>query len=85
MIVSTLFFTFSSMSLLPASFMLLLHFSQIKLIEGELMQLTKLEINRRNLDAENLQVGITSFFLCLPFAFISHFIISFGYLHVITP
>uniref|UniRef100_A0A8D3CSC9 RING-type domain-containing protein n=1 Tax=Scophthalmus maximus TaxID=52904 RepID=A0A8D3CSC9_SCOMX len=29
--------------------------NQIKLIEGELMQLTKLEIKRRNLDAENLQ------------------------------
>ncbi|XP_054613289.1 E3 ubiquitin-protein ligase LRSAM1 isoform X2 [Dunckerocampus dactyliophorus] len=29
--------------------------SQIKLIEGELMQLTKLEVKRRNLDAENLQ------------------------------
>lgn len=29
--------------------------SQIKLIEAELMQLTKLEIKRRNLDAENLQ------------------------------
>ncbi|XP_069578055.1 E3 ubiquitin-protein ligase LRSAM1 isoform X2 [Brachyistius frenatus] len=29
--------------------------NQIKLIEGELMQLTKLEIKRRNLDAENMQ------------------------------
>lgn len=29
--------------------------NQIKLIEGELMQLTKLEIKRRSLDAENLQ------------------------------
>ncbi|MEQ2220078.1 hypothetical protein ILYODFUR_001523 [Ilyodon furcidens] len=29
--------------------------NQIKLIEAELMQLTKLEIKRRNLDAENLQ------------------------------
>ncbi|KAM7369401.1 hypothetical protein PAMP_013672 [Pampus punctatissimus] len=29
--------------------------NQIKLIEGELMQLTKLDIKRRNLDAENLQ------------------------------
>uniref|UniRef100_A0A669BA05 Leucine rich repeat and sterile alpha motif containing 1 n=1 Tax=Oreochromis niloticus TaxID=8128 RepID=A0A669BA05_ORENI len=29
--------------------------NQIHLIEGELMQLTKLEIKRRNLDAENLQ------------------------------
>uniref|UniRef100_A0A673BAJ3 RING-type domain-containing protein n=1 Tax=Sphaeramia orbicularis TaxID=375764 RepID=A0A673BAJ3_9TELE len=29
--------------------------TQIKLIEGELMQLTKLEIKRRSLDAENLQ------------------------------
>uniref|UniRef100_UPI0037E7E081 E3 ubiquitin-protein ligase LRSAM1 isoform X2 n=1 Tax=Semicossyphus pulcher TaxID=241346 RepID=UPI0037E7E081 len=29
--------------------------NQIKLIEGELMQLTKLEIKKRNLDAENLQ------------------------------
>ncbi|XP_041666080.1 E3 ubiquitin-protein ligase LRSAM1 [Cheilinus undulatus] len=29
--------------------------NQIRLIEGELMQLTKLEIKRRNLDAENLQ------------------------------
>lgn len=29
--------------------------NQIKLIEGELTQLTKLEIKRRNLDAENLQ------------------------------
>ncbi|XP_030292407.1 E3 ubiquitin-protein ligase LRSAM1 isoform X2 [Sparus aurata] len=29
--------------------------NQIKLIEGELKQLTKLEIKRRNLDAENLQ------------------------------
>lgn len=29
--------------------------NQIKLIESELMQLTKLEIKRRNLDAENLQ------------------------------
>ncbi|CAL8276336.1 unnamed protein product [Merluccius merluccius] len=29
---------------------------QIKLIEGELMQLTKLEVKRRNLDTENLQV-----------------------------
>ncbi|XP_061836602.1 E3 ubiquitin-protein ligase LRSAM1 isoform X2 [Nerophis lumbriciformis] len=29
--------------------------SQIKLIEGELMQLTKLEVKRRSLDAENLQ------------------------------
>ncbi|XP_072228108.1 E3 ubiquitin-protein ligase LRSAM1 [Leuresthes tenuis] len=29
--------------------------NQIKLIEGELMQLTKLEIKRRNLDTENLQ------------------------------
>ncbi|KAK5608535.1 hypothetical protein CRENBAI_024008 [Crenichthys baileyi] len=29
--------------------------TQIKLIEAELMQLTKLEIKRRNLDAENLQ------------------------------
>lgn len=29
--------------------------NQIKLIEGELMQLTRLEIKRRNLDAENLQ------------------------------
>uniref|UniRef100_A0A8C6WMG9 Leucine rich repeat and sterile alpha motif containing 1 n=1 Tax=Neogobius melanostomus TaxID=47308 RepID=A0A8C6WMG9_9GOBI len=28
---------------------------QIKLIEGELMQLTKLEVKKRNLDAENLQ------------------------------
>ncbi|XP_054468362.1 E3 ubiquitin-protein ligase LRSAM1 isoform X2 [Anoplopoma fimbria] len=28
---------------------------QIKLIEGELMQLTRLEIKRRNLDAQNLQ------------------------------
>ena len=39
---------------------------QIKLIEGELMQLTKLEIKRRNLDAENLQVGVNIPFLCLP-------------------
>uniref|UniRef100_A0A8C5CT71 Leucine-rich repeat and death domain-containing protein 1 n=1 Tax=Gadus morhua TaxID=8049 RepID=A0A8C5CT71_GADMO len=30
--------------------------SQIKLIEGELMQLTNLEVKRRNLDTENLQV-----------------------------
>jgi hypothetical protein len=30
---------------------------QIKLIEGELMQLTNLEVKRRNLDTENLQVG----------------------------
>lgn len=30
------------------------------------MQLTKLEIKRRSLDAENLQVGVTAFFLCLP-------------------
>ncbi|XP_077353168.1 E3 ubiquitin-protein ligase LRSAM1 isoform X2 [Festucalex cinctus] len=29
--------------------------NQIKLIEGELMQLTKLEVKRRNLDAETLQ------------------------------
>uniref|UniRef100_A0A3Q2YWR0 Leucine rich repeat and sterile alpha motif containing 1 n=1 Tax=Hippocampus comes TaxID=109280 RepID=A0A3Q2YWR0_HIPCM len=29
--------------------------NQIKLIEGELMQLTKLEVKRRNLDAESLQ------------------------------
>ncbi|XP_062290382.1 E3 ubiquitin-protein ligase LRSAM1 isoform X1 [Scomber scombrus] len=29
--------------------------NQIRLIEGELMQLTKLEIKRRNLDSENLQ------------------------------
>ncbi|KAM8829200.1 E3 ubiquitin-protein ligase LRSAM1 isoform 2-T3 [Spinachia spinachia] len=29
--------------------------NQIKLVEGELMQLTRLEIKRRNLDAENLQ------------------------------
>ncbi|XP_057675254.1 E3 ubiquitin-protein ligase LRSAM1 [Corythoichthys intestinalis] len=29
--------------------------NQIKLIEAELMQLTKLEVKRRNLDAENLQ------------------------------
>lgn len=29
--------------------------NQIKLIEGELMQLTKLEVKRRNLDIENLQ------------------------------
>ncbi|XP_036972970.1 E3 ubiquitin-protein ligase LRSAM1 isoform X2 [Acanthopagrus latus] len=29
--------------------------NQIKLIEGELKQLTKLEVKRRNLDAENLQ------------------------------
>lgn len=29
--------------------------NQIKMIEGELMQLTKLEVKRRNLDAENLQ------------------------------
>ncbi|KAM4635484.1 E3 ubiquitin-protein ligase LRSAM1 isoform 1-T2 [Polymixia lowei] len=29
--------------------------NQIKLIEGELMQLTKLEVKRRNLDTENLQ------------------------------
>lgn len=29
--------------------------NQIKLIEGELLQLTRLEIKRRNLDAENLQ------------------------------
>lgn len=29
--------------------------NQINLIEGELMQLTKLEVKRRNLDAENLQ------------------------------
>ncbi|XP_018557424.1 E3 ubiquitin-protein ligase LRSAM1 isoform X2 [Lates calcarifer] len=29
--------------------------NQIKLIEGELMQLTKLEIKKRNLDSENLQ------------------------------
>ncbi|XP_035040701.2 E3 ubiquitin-protein ligase LRSAM1 isoform X1 [Hippoglossus stenolepis] len=29
--------------------------NEIKLIEGELMQLTKLEIKKRNLDAENLQ------------------------------
>uniref|UniRef100_A0A667XC69 Leucine rich repeat and sterile alpha motif containing 1 n=1 Tax=Myripristis murdjan TaxID=586833 RepID=A0A667XC69_9TELE len=34
---------------------LYLHCLQIKLIEGELMQLTKLEVKRRNLDAENLQ------------------------------
>ncbi|XP_062844283.1 E3 ubiquitin-protein ligase LRSAM1 isoform X2 [Trichomycterus rosablanca] len=32
--------------------------SQIKLIEAELMQLTKLEIKRRNLDAENLQEAL---------------------------
>lgn len=36
------------------------------------MQLTKLEIKRRNLDAENLQVGVTAFFVCPPmFIFIS--------------
>lgn len=29
--------------------------NQIKLIEGELLQLTRLEVKRRNLDAENLQ------------------------------
>uniref|UniRef100_A0A665V8X4 Leucine rich repeat and sterile alpha motif containing 1 n=1 Tax=Echeneis naucrates TaxID=173247 RepID=A0A665V8X4_ECHNA len=32
--------------------------NQIKLIEGELMQLTKLEIKRRNLNAENLQEAL---------------------------
>lgn len=45
---------------------LLFHCLQIKLIEGELMQLTKLEIKRRSLDTENLQVGVPAFFLCLP-------------------
>ena len=51
-------------SLLPSC--LLLHCPQIRLIEGELMQLTKLEIKRRNLDSENLQVGVTPLFLCRP-------------------
>lgn len=54
------------MSLLLLASCLLLHCPQIKLIEGELKQLTKLEIKRRNLDAENLQVGVSAFFLCLP-------------------
>lgn len=39
---------------------------QIKIIEGELMQLTKLEVKRRNLDAENLQVGVIAFFFASP-------------------
>lgn len=43
---------------------LLLHCPQIKLIEGELMQLTKLEVKRRSLNAENLQVGVTTMFIC---------------------
>lgn len=54
------------MSLLLLASCLLLRCPQIKLIEGELKQLTKLEVKRRNLDAENLQVGVTTFFLCLP-------------------
>lgn len=41
---------------------LLLHCLQIKLIEDDLKQLTKLEIKRRNLDTENLQVGAPTFF-----------------------
>lgn len=44
------------------------------LIEGELMQLTKLEIKKRTLDAENLQVGVMPLSLPLPnFAFLFFF------------
>lgn len=35
---------------------------QIKLIENELMLLTKLEVKKRNLDAETLQVSVTAHF-----------------------
>lgn len=45
---------------------LLLHCLQIKLIEDDLKHLTKLEIKRRNLDTENLQVGATTFLPFLP-------------------
>ena len=46
----------------PAPLVLVPRCLQIKLIEGELMQLTNLEVKRRNLDTENLQVGTQ----CLP-------------------
>lgn len=74
-------FPFWSTSLTFAS-CLLFHCLQIKLIEGELMQLTKLEIKRRSLDTENLQVGVPVFFL-FP-SYISFFII-FTELHSSTP
>lgn len=51
------------------------------------MQLTRLEIKRRNLDAENLQVGVIAFFLCphlLDFSLlpVGYYII---YFHTIAP
>lgn len=64
---------------------LLLHCLQIKLIEDDLKQLTKLEIKRRNLDTENLQVGVPAFF-CLPtFHFILFLLLSLGITLVICP
>lgn len=58
-------FQFWNTSLMLAS-CLLLHCLQIKLIEDDLKQLTKLEIKRRNLDTENLQVGVPTLLLFLP-------------------
>lgn len=77
-------FAFSSMSLLLLASSLLLH-PQIKLIEGELMQLTRLEIKRRNLDAENLQVGVTAFCHCFLIPPADCYIIHFGCFHVVSP
>lgn len=43
------------------------------------MQLTKLEIKRRSLDTENLQVGVPVFLLCLPTFHFKPFFLSSKY------
>lgn len=71
---------FISMLLTLLALYLLFQCPQIKLIEGELMQLTKLEIKKRSLDAENLQVGIAAVILC-PATFTCLFKPDDGHFH----
>lgn len=69
--------TLSRTFILTLSSSLLLCCPQIRLIEGELMQVTKLEIKRRDLDSENLQVGGPAPFLCLHAFILRVFVFSF--------
>lgn len=57
---------------------------QIKLIENELMLLTKLEVKKRNLDAETLQVSVTAHFpnsSILAFFLQTFFFVCFHYIN----
>lgn len=56
-----------------------LHCLQIKQIEVELRQLTKLELKRRTVDAEILQVGITTLFFAWSNVFVFCLLIAVGF------